>query len=147
MKTHFKLFFLISLLMDFMTAGHLFGQVNESRKYRVIAYKAGNPNVFSVSNEVDIIPGMAIFIPNAFTPNGDGLNDTFGVSGEAIHDFSLKIYNRWGDLIYESSNPREQWDGTFMGEPVPAGNYIYKLIAAGKSGKRQSKEGSVRVVL
>lgn len=122
-------------------------QVSVSRKYRVIAYKTGAPQIFSVSNEVDIIPNMSIYIPNTFTPNGDGLNDTFGVAGEAILEFNMKIFNRWGQLIYETSNANDRWDGTFLGEMVPSGTYVYKVTASSPNGKRQNKEGSVNVIM
>jgi gliding motility-associated-like protein len=96
---------------------------------------------------VDIIPNMSIYIPNTFTPNGDGLNDTFGVAGEAIQDFDMKIFNRWGQLIYETTNANERWDGTFLGQKVPSGTYVYKVSASSPSGKRQNKEGSVNVIM
>lgn len=133
--------------MNFILSGLSYGQVNDSRKYRVIAYKSGQPEVYSVSNEVDVVPGMAIFIPNAFTPNGDGLNDTFGVSGEAIKEFNLKILNRWGDIIFETYNAIDRWDGTYMGEKVPEGTYTYLVTARGSGGKRQTREGTVKVIL
>lgn len=122
-------------------------QVSVSRKYRVIAYKTGQPQVFSISNEVEIIPAMTLYIPNTFTPNGDGLNDTFGVAGEAIKDFKMQIFNRWGQLIYESSNANERWDGTYGGQKVPMGTYVYKVTASSPNGQRQNKEGNLNVIL
>lgn len=122
-------------------------QVTSGKKYRVIAYKNGQPNVYSVSNEVIVIPPMTIYIPNTFTPNGDGLNDTFGISGESISEFNMKIFNRWGQLIFETSNVNERWDGTFLGTKVPMGTYVYNVTASMLKGGRQTKEGSVNVVL
>ncbi len=122
-------------------------QVSVNRKYRVIAYKTGSPQIFSVSNEVNIIPNMSIYIPNTFTPNGDGLNDTFGVAGEAILEFNMKIFNRWGQLIYETSNANERWDGTYLGQKVPMGTYVYKVTASSPNGARQNKEGNINVVM
>lgn len=122
-------------------------QVSVSRKYRVIAYKTGSPQIFSVSNEVNIVPNMSIYIPNTFTPNGDGLNDTFGVAGEAIQEFNIKIFNRWGQLIFESSNANERWDGTYLGQKVPMGTYVYKVTASSPNGMRQNKEGNINVVM
>lgn len=121
-------------------------QVPLNRKYRVIAYKQGAPQIYSISNEVTIIPNMSIYIPNTFTPNGDGLNDTFGVAGEAIQDFNMQIFNRWGQLVFEASNVNERWDGTFLGQKVPMGTYVYKLTAISPNGNRQKKEGSVNVI-
>lgn len=122
-------------------------QVQYSRKYRVIAYKTGSPQVFSVSNEVEIIPAMSLYIPNTFTPNGDGMNDTFGVAGEAIKDFRMEIYNRWGQLIFETSDANQRWDGKFKGDQVPEGAYVYKVTAQGATGKKETREGHLNVIL
>ncbi|CAN5518812.1 hypothetical protein BH11BAC2_BH11BAC2_23030 [soil metagenome] len=122
-------------------------QVQLSRKYRVTAYKLGSPQVFSVSNEVEIIPAMSFYVPNTFTPNGDGLNDTFGIAGEAVQNFQLQIYNRWGQMIFETSNPNQRWDGTFRGKLVPEGCYVYKVFAQGPKGNRKLKEGNLNVIL
>lgn len=120
--------------------------VQYSRKYRVIAYKVGNPGISSMSNETEVIPSMYIYVPNSFTPNGDGLNDTFGVAGEAIQTFSMQIYNRWGDKIFESKNVSQQWDGTFKGAKVPEGAYVYKIYASSITGKKAQKEGTITLV-
>lgn len=124
-----------------------FSQVQAGRKYRVIAYKKGDLTVQSVSNEVTIIPAMTFYIPNTFTPNGDGLNDTFGVSGEAINDFSMKIFNRWGKLIYETTNPNQRWDGRFEGEISLEGTYAYVITAKGPTGNRQTRHGNFNLVM
>jgi len=117
-----------------------------TRKYRVTAYKNGNPSVTSLSNTVEVVPYMSVYIPNSFTPNGDGLNDTFGAYGEAIGDFSLQVFNRWGEMIFESASFNQRWDGTFDGVKVPQGSYIYKLSAKGLSGNREDRKGTVTVV-
>lgn len=75
-------------------------------------------NVFYRSN---------LFLPNAFSPNGDGLNDDFGIdmSGLPPTQSLLYIYNRLGELIFESTYSNDRWDGRFQGKPVPEGSYIY----------------------
>ncbi|MBL7923219.1 MAG: gliding motility-associated C-terminal domain-containing protein [Bacteroidia bacterium] len=130
-----------------LQAGSSDAQVSSSRKYRVIAYKTGQAQVFSISNEVEIVPAITLYVPNTFTPNGDGLNDTFGVAGEAIKDFRMQIFNRWGQLIFESSNANERWDGTFQGQKVPMGTYVYKVTASSPNGMRQNKEGNLNVIM
>jgi gliding motility-associated-like protein len=63
----------------------------------------------------DVVIGdiFQVFIPNTFTPNGDGINDVFYVNGADIdpNDFEVIIFNRWGDVVHKSSNPNEVWQG------------------------------------
>lgn len=68
-----------------------------------------------------------IYIPNAFSPNGDGRNDFFEVFPELMDITSMQVFNRWGELVYreESGNPR--WDGTVRGRPAPTGTYLYAI--------------------
>ena len=74
----------------------------------------------------------AYLIPNAFTPNGDGLNDCIRIKYPGyIQDMDLRIYNRWGELLFEATNPSQCWNGTAIqqGKRVnqPAGAYVYTL--------------------
>ncbi len=70
-----------------------------------------------------------VFLPNAFTPNLDGLNEVFSAVSECdFTDYYLEIYNRWGNRVYESSNPQFGWDGrNSLGEAMPEGAYAYRL--------------------
>lgn len=74
------------------------------------------------------VSGYTLLVPNAFTPNGDGINDRFVVIGYGMEFLELSVYDRWGELIY-SSRGTEQivWDGTKNGSPVPEGVYVYLL--------------------
>jgi len=118
--------------------------IAENKVYRVTALKNGDNTITSTSNYAEIIPPLHIYIPSAFTPNGDGLNDTFGVKGEGIKNYHLYIYNRWGEIIFESTNPRQQWDGRCDGKPAEQGTYVYQLFALGTGTK--GKTGSVTLV-
>ncbi|MBK6641980.1 MAG: gliding motility-associated C-terminal domain-containing protein [Bacteroidia bacterium] len=120
--------------------------VQNSRRYRVVAYKNGNATVSSTSNTTEVVPYMSIYIPNSFTPNGDGLNDTFGAYGEAIKDFRMQVFNRWGQMIFESNNVEYRWDGTHEGTQVPQGSYVYRVVAKGITGKQTTKDGTVNIV-
>lgn len=125
-----------------------FGQNTQlTRKYRVIAYKNGNSGITSTSNETEVIPTMYIYVPNSFTPNGDGINDFFSVKGEAIQSFTLEIYNRWGQLIFQTRDVTASWDGTYKGQVVPMGAYVYKLNASSITGRKTAKEGTINVIL
>ena len=70
-----------------------------------------------------------IYIPNAFSPDGDGLNDEFKVIGNSdnISTFHMYIYDRWGTLVFESSDISAGWDGKYKGNPSPTGAYVYKV--------------------
>jgi gliding motility-associated-like protein len=66
-----------------------------------------------------------LFVPEVFTPNGDSVNDTFAMPNAHITDFDLKIYNRWGEIIFESFDPERLWDGTYKGKIMAPMMYAY----------------------
>ena len=74
--------------------------------------------------------GTPFYLPNAFTPNGDGLNDTFGPIPryDYVKKYHLSIYNRWGQRIYETTDINKGWDGTYKGSPSQAGAYVYRIV-------------------
>jgi gliding motility-associated-like protein len=77
----------------------------------------------------------SIFIPNAFSPNNDGANDVFRVLGNNIFDFNLKIYNRWGAIIFETNQVETGWDGKYNGKEVSSGVYVWVLNAKDANGR------------
>jgi gliding motility-associated-like protein len=97
---------------------------------------------YSESNLLCIVSHPQLWVPSAFSPNDDGHNDVFkpiGIllfnnTGDPIKDYSLDIYNRWGELIFQSFDMNTGWDGTFMGENCAQGDYLYKLNALGLDG-------------
>mgnify|MGYP003444580040 CR=1 FL=1 len=100
----------------------------------------------SSAREIFITP---FYIPNAFTPNGDGRNETFFDPGYAtnVQDLSMNIYNRWGQLVYTSDNLSTTWDGTdSKGNLAPQGVYIYALKVTTYSGKHYDYTGSVTLL-
>ncbi|MEO6498632.1 MAG: PKD domain-containing protein [Mucilaginibacter sp.] len=94
----------------------------------------------------------SIFIPNTFTPNGDGANDVFYPRGEGIKSVRfLRVYNRWGQLIFErlnfSTNDRSQgWDGTYKGEKLAPDVYVYSLGMVCDNGQIIDTKGNVMIV-
>jgi gliding motility-associated-like protein len=79
--------------------------------------------------------GFDFHIPNAFTPNGDGLNDIFKPTALDILDVRFEIFNAWGERVFMTSNPQQGWDGTYKGKPSPQGIYLYKISFKGYSNK------------
>lgn len=96
---------------------------------------------------VFVTPDSYVDVPNAFAPGRSGENTTFKASrlGDVTLT-SLKVYNRWGLLVYESSNIDEGWDGNYKGEPQPMGVYVYTIEAVTKAGKKVSKQGNVTLI-
>lgn len=88
-----------------------------------------------------------IFIPNAFTPNGDGKNDILYVRGdEYLVSFVLKIYDRWGEKVFESQDVNQGWDGTFRGQICQPGVYDYFLDATCLGKNRLVKKGNITLI-
>jgi len=94
--------------------------------------------------------GQPFYLPNAFTPNGDGLNDEFKPVQryDFVKTYHLYIYNRWGQLIFETSDINTGWDGTYKVKPAPQGTYVYKIVytASSTGNEPQSVAGNVMVV-
>jgi len=93
---------------------------------------------------------FGLYVPSAFTPSNDGLNEVFYVKGVGIDtkDFSLRIYSRWGDLVYYSTDINEGWDGTFQnkGSIMKSDIYVYKIELKNYLGKVKEFEGSVNLL-
>lgn len=117
--------------------------------YRIVGYKElvdGENQVISISN-VDCSPvRSAIFYPNAFTPNGDNLNDTYVTPGMYIKEYHIQIFTRWGELIYESENLAKSWDGTYKGELCQQDAYAVIVKTTGVDGIRRVHFGTITLV-
>lgn len=85
-----------------------------------------------------------LFVPNAFTPDSDGVNDCFDVSVIEQQSYHIMIFNRWGQMVFESTNPEDCWDGSHNGK-TQAGVYTYRIIVK-THGREIDKAGMVQVV-
>jgi gliding motility-associated-like protein len=114
--------------------------------YDVILYiEDVNGCLDSISKNVIVLDEFIAFIPNGFTPNGDGLNDEFRIVGEGISNISVLIYNRWGEKIYDAPD-FEAWDGTYKGSLVQGGSYVYLIEMIDLKGRIHYKKGTVTVL-
>lgn len=84
-----------------------------------------------------------VFIPNAFTPDDDGLNDSFTIKGRGIRDFSLIIFDRWGEKVYETSDPQAGWDGTFREKLCQTGTYVWQIRVVSVMNKEKLLNGTM----
>jgi gliding motility-associated-like protein len=108
-----------------------------------------NGCVITDSIQVKVIIGNlqnGYLLPTAFTPNGDGLNDCFGVkSWGNLSRLEMNIYNRWGQLLFHSTNASNCWDGTYKGIPQPTGTFVYQIKATSICGDIYRK-GSIILI-
>lgn len=96
---------------------------------------------------VNVTHNHLIMVPTAFTPNGDGLNDYFQFYTKGIQKIlSVKIFNRWGQQLYESAGNDEGWDGTFKGKPSELGVYVYAISGLTFDGDMLNEKGSVTLL-
>jgi gliding motility-associated-like protein len=116
---------------------------------RLIAVNANGCRDTMVKEKyIYIQPELIVFVPNVFTPNrlGNEYNERFMVQVSAYSSYNIKIYNRWGELLYEGDNPMEGWDGNYKGEPAQEGAYVYVIKATDLQGKRYKYSGSVTIL-
>jgi gliding motility-associated-like protein len=87
-----------------------------------------------------------VFVPSAFSPNNDGQNDVLYVRGPCIKSLNFKLFDRWGNKIFESENLSNGWDGNYNGQPMTTGTYVYYLNATLLDGTTVAKKGNVALV-
>lgn len=111
-------------------------------KYRILAYPEGSAGTLSYSNYFVFVKGSLVFIPDAFSPNKDAINDLFAVRGQFIETSRLIVYNRWGQPIFESDDAiKKGWDGQLNGQIAPEGSYVYRVEIKDFLGKNFVKVG------
>lgn len=99
-------------------------------RYRIRAHEAGT-NAESLSNEVEINQSPIMWAPNAFSPNNDGKNDKWNAQLSFVKTYSLSIYDRWGQLLWQTTSQDDQWDGLYNGKAVPQDVYWYRITFSG----------------
>ncbi|MEO8733862.1 MAG: gliding motility-associated C-terminal domain-containing protein, partial [Flavobacteriales bacterium] len=95
---------------------------------------------------IHVAPEFNLYMPTAFTPDGDGINDIFGVVGTNIQSFHMRIFDRWGNQVFETEDPTKGWDGTINGHKPVTGVYTYMYRFLGPSGQTADRYGSVMLV-
>ncbi len=120
--------------------------VSAPGSYYVTAFLNG----CTAADTIEVQNDCYVNIPNVFTPNGDGLNDYFfprQYLSRGLAQFKMNIYNRWGQLIFETTNLQGAgWDGKFNNTEQPAGVYIYVIEASFKDGRKENRKGNVTLL-
>ena len=86
------------------------------------------------------------YIPSAFTPDADDINETFFGTGEGVVEYNMQIHNRWGELLFESNDLDFHWDGTLKGKQVEAGVYTYKFYVLDIENRDHQYSGVVHLI-
>lgn len=125
---------------------HLYQEAGE---YQTVLTVTDEHNCFdSASVIITVIPDVIIYAPNAFTPNNNGLNDVWlpVMDNYGTDVYELVIYNRWGQLIFKSNEPKVGWDGTVNGKDAPPAVYVYSITYQNLMGKLGKKEGTITLI-
>ncbi|MEY3237688.1 MAG: hypothetical protein RI883_1789 [Bacteroidota bacterium] len=98
--------------------------------YEVILIATSEFGCIDTTSQIVIVyPELVFYVPNSFTPDGDEYNQSWGIyiEGIDVYNFELRLYNRWGEIIWESHDPTEKWDGSYNGKPVEIGTYTWTI--------------------
>jgi gliding motility-associated-like protein len=102
----------------------------------------------SVMKTINVLEEYYSYSPNAFSPNGDGVNDLFApiLTDIDYETYEINIFNRWGDIVFKTNNYDESWDGTFKGENLPQAVYTYKITYKTRRGIDKQERGDIVLV-
>lgn len=115
------------------------------QRYRIVATSSAN-GLVSHSNVFEYRRKVRLLAPDAFTPNGDGINDTFEIKGAPDQGFRLTIYGRWGEVLYSTTDKNRSWTGEVNGQPAPAGQYMYRIEVGDQTGQKTVRTGALLLV-
>ncbi len=100
----------------------------------------------TICQQVPALITPLLDVPNAFTPNGDGINDKVQVRGYGIGKMTFRIYNRWGQLVFQTTDPDQGWDGRYKGALQPMDVFAYVLEVEFTDGTRATKKGDITLI-
>lgn len=127
---------------------HTYRDTGKYQIMQVVRHESGCTD--TLIRQVDVLPYLNYQLPNAFTPNNDGLNDIFRGKGQlpGIQDFKMQIWNRWGEMVFESDSPSEGWNGEYhgSGKLLMAGVYVYTISYRAPRGEMIELKGHVTLV-
>ncbi|MFZ1688592.1 MAG: gliding motility-associated C-terminal domain-containing protein [Flavobacteriales bacterium] len=103
-------------------------------------------NGCKANDQVLVVVDGSLYVPNTFTPDGDGVNDVFFALGEEVKDFELLVFNRWGEQIWKGDDLRSTWNGTYSGVQSPIDTYVWKIQYSEVSGEKHRLIGHVNLV-
>ncbi len=112
----------------------------------VLAFTDSHGCVSTDSIDVIVVPIGEAYFPNAFSPNGDGKNDVYRAHGDLIKYFTMKIFNRWGELVYSTNDYTEGWDGNYKGAKAPMSVYVYTATVTWMNNLTRDYKGNITLL-
>jgi gliding motility-associated-like protein len=141
------------LVLDAGVSGALYVWSTGETTQSIVVYKS--PQSVSVSvtdgacsatDDIELFDNCDVHVPNAFSPNVDGINDFLKVHHRGIKEFQMSVYNRWGEKIFYTSDIDEGWNGTYGNQPVTVGVYVWSIRYAKTDGSVRTQSGNVSVL-
>jgi gliding motility-associated-like protein len=133
-----------------ITTKHKFSSSGSYTIRTIVTYNCG---IDTLSKTIRVNPcentieECGVYVPKAFTPNGDGLNDQFGaLSSCSFENYNLQIFNRWGEAVFQTSNPSDKWDGQQKGKDCNIGAYVYLITYKLPSQEPKVLYGSITLL-
>ena len=120
--------------------------VSDSGSFYIWVQDENGCEDFSEIVIVNVVPITQLFIPNSFTPNDDEHNELFVIKGMNVVTFSIKIFDRWGEQLFESDSIDKYWDGKFNTKKVQQGAYYYNIEVLGEDKQIFEKSGEIKVI-
>ncbi len=114
-----------------------------STTYTVVLIDA---NGCRATDQVTVFVNGSLFVPNTFTPNGDGVNDSFSARATEVKEFRLLVFNRWGEEIFAATQLSQSWDGSYHGVSSPIDTYVWRVDLTELNGKKRTVFGHVNLV-
>ena len=103
-------------------------------------------NGCTARDAVNVFLEGTLYVPNAFSPNGDGVNDVFFAVATEVDEFFIYVFNRWGELIWEGNDPHHFWNGTYKGTESPIDTYVWKVQMTELNGDKRNAIGHVNLI-
>ncbi|AFM05660.1 PDK repeat-containing protein [Bernardetia litoralis DSM 6794] len=119
---------------------------NQEKQTIHVRVRADLGDTTTYSNTVRIDFRSFINLPNAFTPNGDNLNDTYGIESKFIKEFEMMIFNRWGEIVFQTNDVNGRWDGRYRNGFAPSGEYTLKIVAFDQRNKKHTLTEMIKLI-
>ncbi|MCC7298460.1 MAG: gliding motility-associated C-terminal domain-containing protein, partial [Bacteroidia bacterium] len=121
---------------------HTYNGEKNQYKIKLVVFNAGGCKD-SAETTVCFKDTVLVFVPSAFSPDGNNINEGFYAVANGAVFYELQIYNRWGQKVFETQDPKNHWNGEFNGKECPEGIYTYMLIYKGRKTATRQQRGSI----